>query len=121
MDKDKSGSLSVEEVRDLMGMLGFKSSLEDVAKMVAEIDVDRNGSIDFDEFLVARAPLAPACSFLPPHFVPFLGRCTAQAGRRAALGPALSRAHLETDAAAHPPHTHTPRPRGDRSWPSPRS
>ena len=73
VDKDKSGALSVEEVRDLMAMLGFKSSLEEVTKMVAEIDTDRSGMIDFDEFLAARSPACCCCCRCSPHFLFFGG------------------------------------------------
>lgn len=51
VDKDKGGTLSAEEVKDLMTMLKFNVSLEEVEKMVAEIDEDGSGEVDFEEFL----------------------------------------------------------------------
>ena len=51
VDKDKGGTISVQEVQDLMDMLGMQMSEAETRAMVAEIDLDGNGEIDFPEFL----------------------------------------------------------------------
>ena len=52
MDKDKSGAIDATEVRDLMLMLGMTPTMADVQDLVREIDVDGNGVVDFEEFLL---------------------------------------------------------------------
>ncbi|KAF1345104.1 putative calmodulin [Delphinella strobiligena] len=49
-DKDGDGSISVEELGEVMRSLGLNPSNEDLQDIVAEIDVDNNGVIEFDEF-----------------------------------------------------------------------
>jgi len=51
MDKDKGGSLNVEEVKQLLDMLGMKMRMDEVEAMVAEIDHDHSGEVEFDEFV----------------------------------------------------------------------
>eukprot|EP00877_Chromochloris_zofingiensis_P008283 jgi/Chrzof1/3708/Cz13g06020.t1 len=51
VDKDKGGSLSAEEVQELMEILGMPRRLEDVERMIADIDKDNSQTVDFDEFL----------------------------------------------------------------------
>ncbi|GLC38191.1 hypothetical protein PLESTB_001089500 [Pleodorina starrii] len=55
MDKDKGGSLSIEEVKNLMEMLGMKVKQEDLDAMISEIDRTGDGHIDFQEFLQVMA------------------------------------------------------------------
>ncbi|GIL62118.1 hypothetical protein Vafri_16396 [Volvox africanus] len=55
MDKDKGGTLSVEEVKNLMDMLGMKVKQEDLDQMISEIDHSGDGQIDFQEFLQVMA------------------------------------------------------------------
>ena len=50
VDKDKGGSISSEELADLMSTLGINASRDEIRTMVSEIDADGNGGIDFDEF-----------------------------------------------------------------------
>ena len=51
VDKDKGGSISSEELADLMSTLGINASRDEIRTMVSEIDADGNGEIDFDEFV----------------------------------------------------------------------
>ncbi|KAK9824637.1 hypothetical protein WJX72_011960 [[Myrmecia] bisecta] len=55
VDVDGGGSISGEEVQKLMELLGMDSSPEEVATMIADIDQDGNGEVDFQEFLSVMA------------------------------------------------------------------
>ena len=50
-DKDKSGSIDEEELGCVMRRLGHEMTDEELKQMVAKVDTDNNGEIDFDEFL----------------------------------------------------------------------
>lgn len=47
-DKDGGGTISLEEFKE--NLVGKQISEEDWNEMVAEIDEDGNGEVDFDEF-----------------------------------------------------------------------
>ena len=68
MDKDGGGSLSADEVKQLMELLGMKLKQDDVDQMIAEIDADGSGQIDFEEFLEVRVwpPGAHHVTTTPP-------------------------------------------------------
>jgi len=55
LDKSGDGTLSVEEVRDgLVRAMGcVKGSLEDFSRIMADLDKDGNGVVDYSEFLAA--------------------------------------------------------------------
>ncbi|KAK2557728.1 Caltractin [Acropora cervicornis] len=50
-DTDRSGSIDARELRKAMKALGFKISKESIEEMIADLDADKSGSIEFDEFL----------------------------------------------------------------------
>lgn len=50
-DVNKDGHISVSELVKAMETLGFNSKNEAIYKMIAEMDEDGNGTIDFAEFL----------------------------------------------------------------------
>ncbi|KIZ01961.1 Calmodulin-like protein 3 [Monoraphidium neglectum] len=57
LDTDKGGTLSASEVRALMRMLGMRVSAAEARVLVAGVDADGSGALDFDEFLqVVAAP-----------------------------------------------------------------
>ena len=51
-DSDQSGSIQSEEIAQVMRTLGQNPTNEEVEAMVNNIDVDGNGEVDFDEFLI---------------------------------------------------------------------
>ena len=51
-DADNSGSMSTHELGVLMRRMGYEPSDDELKKMLAEVDADGSGEIDFDEFIV---------------------------------------------------------------------
>eukprot|EP00429_Kryptoperidinium_foliaceum_P002198 CAMPEP_0176007262 /NCGR_PEP_ID=MMETSP0120_2-20121206/3142_1 /TAXON_ID=160619 /ORGANISM="Kryptoperidinium foliaceum, Strain CCMP 1326" /LENGTH=823 /DNA_ID=CAMNT_0017340017 /DNA_START=20 /DNA_END=2491 /DNA_ORIENTATION=- len=49
-DLDKSGTLNVEEVRQLMHRMDPKFPMEDIQELMKFVDVDEDGQVSFDEF-----------------------------------------------------------------------
>merc|ERR1719148_649756 len=55
---DGSGAVGIEQVEGLtdlkvaMRALGFEPKKEEIRKMIADIDKDGSGTIDFDEFII---------------------------------------------------------------------
>merc|ERR1712043_78325 len=50
-DKDGDGTISTSELEAVMKALGQNPSEEDIEDMISEIDLDKNGIIDFTEFV----------------------------------------------------------------------
>ena len=53
IDQDKS-AIEADELQAALKMAGKPHSDRAVAKMMAEHDVDKNGKLDIDEFVIAR-------------------------------------------------------------------
>ncbi|GFQ00494.1 probable calcium-binding protein cml25 [Phtheirospermum japonicum] len=51
-DIDKNGSISAEELQDVLQSLGEECTLAECRKMISGVDSDGNGTISFDEFKV---------------------------------------------------------------------
>jgi calmodulin len=49
-DRDGDGTIDASELGVVMQSLGVKPTEEEVLKMVEEVDLDHNGTIDFSEF-----------------------------------------------------------------------
>ncbi|KAL4237816.1 hypothetical protein ACF0H5_002528 [Mactra antiquata] len=54
-DKDGDGTMTTKELGTVMRSFGLDPSQRELQEMVAEVDVDGNGEIDFDEFLMMMA------------------------------------------------------------------
>ena len=50
-DTDGSGSIDPKELRAAMQSLGFEAKNQTIYQMINDLDKNRNGNIDFDEFL----------------------------------------------------------------------
>merc|ERR1712205_41471 len=50
-DTDGSGAIDAKELKVAMQALGFEPSTEEIAKMVKDIDVDGNATIECEEFI----------------------------------------------------------------------
>jgi centrin-1 len=50
-DTDGSGTISTEELRKALQNLGIDARNQTLLNMMADLDKDRSGSIDFDEFI----------------------------------------------------------------------
>lgn len=51
-DTDASGAIDEKELRDAMKALGFESKKDEVKQLIATVDKDGSGMIEFEEFLV---------------------------------------------------------------------
>eukprot|EP00357_Protocruzia_adherens_P029075 CAMPEP_0115001442 /NCGR_PEP_ID=MMETSP0216-20121206/17379_1 /TAXON_ID=223996 /ORGANISM="Protocruzia adherens, Strain Boccale" /LENGTH=170 /DNA_ID=CAMNT_0002366779 /DNA_START=33 /DNA_END=545 /DNA_ORIENTATION=+ len=54
-DKDGSGTISTNELGRIMEALGQNPTEEEIRDMIEEVDMNRNGEIDFDEFCLLMA------------------------------------------------------------------
>lgn len=49
-DKDGDGHITVTEIATVIKSIGETATSEEIKKYVAEVDKDKNGTIEFDEF-----------------------------------------------------------------------
>lgn len=49
-DTDKSGTISVNELKSVLKKLGKNMSDKEIKKMMSSVDKDQSGEVDFDEF-----------------------------------------------------------------------
>eukprot|EP00211_Chloroparvula_japonica_P002566 CAMPEP_0119122668 /NCGR_PEP_ID=MMETSP1310-20130426/2856_1 /TAXON_ID=464262 /ORGANISM="Genus nov. species nov., Strain RCC2339" /LENGTH=435 /DNA_ID=CAMNT_0007112357 /DNA_START=30 /DNA_END=1337 /DNA_ORIENTATION=- len=56
-DKDGDGSITVEELKSVMEELGTKVTLEQLETLMEEVDLDKNGTIEWHEFLPMLAKM----------------------------------------------------------------
>jgi calmodulin len=50
-DKNGDGSISINELSDMLKNLGMEYTDEELKELVREVDLDNNGNIDFREFM----------------------------------------------------------------------
>ncbi|CAN0299933.1 unnamed protein product, partial [Scytosiphon promiscuus] len=55
VDRDGGGTVTKEELGELMDTLGIEATPEEVDLMIDEIDQDNNGEIDFEEFVAVMS------------------------------------------------------------------
>lgn len=55
-DKDGKGFITAVDLRHVMTNLGEKMTDEEVNEMIREVDVDRDGQINYEEFVVMMTP-----------------------------------------------------------------
>ena len=76
VDSDGGGDIGRDEVIELMQMVGYECTEQEVDDMIAEIDLDGNGDVDFDgaqrPSLAALGPPDPPC-FACAHAGPAAG------------------------------------------------
>jgi len=68
LDADKSGTVTLEELKEGLAQQGSQVTQRELQALVESMDIDKNGSIDYDEFLAAtinmsqlQVPTASAC------------------------------------------------------------
>jgi len=54
-DKNGNGTINAQELFSVMRSLGIKSSLKEAQGMIQEVDHDKSGLVDFNEFLSLMA------------------------------------------------------------------
>eukprot|EP00918_Siedleckia_nematoides_P105232 GHVU01229822.1.p1 GENE.GHVU01229822.1~~GHVU01229822.1.p1 ORF type:complete len:163 (+),score=34.18 GHVU01229822.1:46-534(+) len=50
-DKDGDGSITTDELHTVMMSLRQSASADDIREMIKQVDIDGNGTVDFEEFL----------------------------------------------------------------------
>ena len=55
VDRDGGGTITKEELGELMDTLGIDATPEEIDLMISEIDSDSNGEIDFEEFVAVMS------------------------------------------------------------------
>ncbi|CAM9789759.1 unnamed protein product [Ascophyllum nodosum] len=55
VDRDGGGTVTKEELGQLMGTIGIEATPEEVDLMIDEIDQNNNGEIDFEEFVAVMS------------------------------------------------------------------
>lgn len=60
-DKDGGGSISSSELAAVMRSLGQNPTEEELKEMIADVDEDGNGEIDFEEFLQMMSKKITTC------------------------------------------------------------
>merc|ERR1719164_153147 len=58
-DTDGSGTIDPKELKAAMQSLGFEAKNQTIYQMIADIDKDNSGTIDFEEFLDMMTPRCP--------------------------------------------------------------
>ena len=50
-DQDGNGSITVEELGEVLNQMGQNPTEQELKDMISEVDADRNGTIEFSEFI----------------------------------------------------------------------
>ncbi len=60
-DKDNSGSIDANELRDAMKALGIYLKMDQITQLIQRIDKDGSGVVEFDEFMALMAEKIVNC------------------------------------------------------------
>eukprot|EP01084_Bolivina_argentea_P207683 354308_1 len=55
VDEDRGGSISPQELQSLMATMGIHTTQEEIDKIMAEIDENNDGEIQFEEFVAVMS------------------------------------------------------------------
>ncbi|KAI8637291.1 hypothetical protein BD408DRAFT_437145 [Parasitella parasitica] len=58
-DKDKNGSINAVELRAMMEKLGDKMTLKEAEELIKDVDLDNNGTVNFEEFCIMMGVQQP--------------------------------------------------------------
>ena len=58
-DKDKDGKISGKELANAMESMGQNPTDEEINEMMREVDLNQDGKIDFDEFMILMTKSSP--------------------------------------------------------------
>ena len=58
-DKDKDGKISGKELQNAMFSMGQNPTEEEINEMMREVDLNQDGKIDFDEFMILMTNNSP--------------------------------------------------------------
>merc|ERR1711871_944115 len=72
-DEDGGGSISADELGEVMRSLGQDPTEEELTDLVNEVDTDGNGEIDFEEFCVMMNKMTDAHEKVKKNNKGFLG------------------------------------------------
>ena len=53
-DADRNGHITAGEIKDVLKALGEDTPGYKIRDMIREVDIDENGTVEFDEFLKVR-------------------------------------------------------------------
>jgi len=98
-DKDGSGTVSTSELGEMMSALGQNLSAEELDAIVVEVDANRSGEIDFDEFCACMQK-AKEGGATTPKLAVIVEESSLLSGLRSFLGRLLFGAPMEESAAA---------------------
>ena len=65
-DTDQSGSIDYRELKAAMKALGFDVKKDELKKMIADVDADGSGNIEFPEFLDMMTGKMDECALRAP-------------------------------------------------------
>ena len=58
-DKDKDGKISGKELQNAMFSMGQNPTEDEINEMMREVDLNQDGKIDFDEFMILMTKSSP--------------------------------------------------------------
>merc|ERR1711973_682698 len=59
-DADKDGEITLDELQKIMNLHGYDPSQEELQNMIEQVDKNKNGTVDFEEFLIMMESMREA-------------------------------------------------------------